>query len=846
MTLDESPTEPGAGSQRPKPESSESATPTRSLGSGGSASGVVIGPYRLLELIGQGGMGEVWLAEQTHPLRRRVALKLIKVGMDTRDVVARFESERQALALMDHPAIAKIFDAGSTPDGRPFFVMEYVPGMSITAYCDKHKLTTRQRLDLFIQVCEGVQHAHQKAIIHRDLKPSNILVGEVNDRPIARIIDFGVAKATAQRLSDATLYTQIGEIIGTLGYLSPEQADSAGRDVDTRTDVYSLGVVLYELLVGVLPLDFHKVAFDRALRLLREEEAAKPSTKLRTLREQSAVTAQNRGADPPALLRELEGDLDAITLKALEKERNRRYATPLELSADIERYVRNEPVLARPAGALYRARKYVRRHRLGVAVAAAALVLLVVFVVLQAVQLRRITRERDRADRITKFMTDMFRVSDPRRQRRADVTAREVLDQAAKEIDSGLSSDPVLQAKLMSIMGITYYQLGRYPESQSLLERALEIQRRVLGPRNRDTLSSAFNLASALDAEGHHTRGEKLYRETWEIQRQVLGPEDPDTLFTLNNIAGCLNEIGRFSEAEKLERQVVEMRSRVLGPEERHTLVSKYSLADILHQEGRDAEAETVSRQAVESLRRVAGPDHPDTLTAMNTLSNALEAQGKYAEAEKVQREAFDIRFRMLGPGHADTLMSMGNLAIILQKEGHPKEAETLDQQVLEGRRRTLGPEHPDTLASLNNLAVVLQDEGRWAEAEKLHREALETDRRALGPEHPYTLFALANVGIDVSHTGHYDEGARLFREAIQTASKANQPGVIDTLWFYFGCIAAQAGHREEAFEYLGNALDHGYREAADMETEKDLQSLHSDPRFAALLARARQPAPNP
>jgi eukaryotic-like serine/threonine-protein kinase len=846
MALDDSPTSdartpgPPEGSHDP-----ESSAPTHAIGSA-SAAGTSIGPYRLLQLIGEGGMGEVWLAEQKQPVRRRVAIKLIKAGMDTREVVARFETERQALALMDHPAIAKIFDAGSTPDGRPFFVMEYVAGLPITAYCDKHKLSMRERLELFIRVCDGVQHAHQKAIIHRDLKPSNILIAEVDGKPMPRIIDFGVAKATSQSLTAGTMYTQIGAIIGTFGYMSPEQADSAGQDIDTRSDVYSLGAMLYELLVGVLPLDFRKLAFDHALRLLREQDVPKPSTKLRMMGGDSVVTAQNRRADVPALERQLHGDADAIALKALEKDRARRYASASDLAADIGRYLGNEPVMARPAGAAYRARKYVRRHRTGVAVATAGLLLLIAFAVTQTIELRRITRERDRADRIAQFMTDMFKVSDPRQNRGNKVTAREVLDQASKNIDTSLNRDPVLQAQLMQRMGITYSELALYPQAQALLEQTVEIQRRVLGPRNRDTLYSTFNLGAVLANEGHLTRSEKLYRDTLATQQRVLGPENPDTLFTMNNLAQTLMSEGHFAEAEKIQREVVRLRTHALGPDDHHTLASMAGLANILMQERRYADAETVCRQTLDVQRRVLGTDHPETLGTMLLLGNALQGEGKNAEAEKIQRETLDVERRVLGPDHPDTLTTMSDLAITLEAENRYPEAEKLDREALEGRTRVLGPDSPDVLISMNNLANVLTDEKHWGEAEKLQRQTLDIQRRVLGAEHPYTLFSIANVGIDLSHEGRYSEGAKLFQQAIQIASKTNQPGVIDTLWYYFGTTAASSGHRDDAFQYLSNAIDHGFRDTVTMESDPELKDLRGDPRFQALLVRLRQPASKP
>jgi len=359
-----------------------------------------IGPYRLLHVIGEGGMGEVWVADQLEPVKRRVAIKVIKAGMDTKQVVARFEAERQALAMMDHPAIAKVLDAGATAEGRPYFVMEYVPGVSLTEHCDTHRLPTEERLKLFIEVCEGVQHAHQKAIIHRDLKPSNILVSLVDGKAQPKIIDFGIAKATAQRLTDKTLATEIGAVIGTPEYMSPEQADLTRQDIDTRTDIYSLGVILYQLLCGALPFgsaELRSASYEELRQKLRDVDPPMPSTKLRTLGNGAQEAARRRETDPESLRKKLQGDLDAIVMKALEKERQRRYGSASELAADIVRFLSREPVLARPSGRLYRVGKYVQRHRLGVALVSAVVLVLLLFSVAMTVQTLRIARERDRA-----------------------------------------------------------------------------------------------------------------------------------------------------------------------------------------------------------------------------------------------------------------------------------------------------------------------------------------------------------------------------------------------------------------------------------------------------------------
>jgi eukaryotic-like serine/threonine-protein kinase len=716
----------------------EPDSPDRTLSTGDPGGPAVgqIGPYRLLQMIGEGGMGEVWLAEQRTTIRRSVALKLIKSGMDTKTVVARFESERQALALMDHPNIAQVYDAGSTPDGRPYFVMEYVPGLSITEYCDKHRLSMQERLELFQQVCEGVQHAHQKAIIHRDLKPSNILIVEQDNKPAPKIIDFGLAKAMAQRLTEKTMFTEVGALVGTPEYMSPEQADLCEQNIDTRTDVYSLGVILYELLVGALPFDaksLRAAGLEAILRVIREVEPPKPSTKVRSLGDASAATAEKRREEPRSFARHLQGELDWITLKALEKDRTRRYGTASELSADIARYLRNEPVMAGPATAGYHIRKYAARHWFGLGAAACLALLVIGFVITQAAELHRIrlerdraNRERDRANRITDFMTRMFKVSDPSEARGNSITAREILDKASQQIDTGLTRDPETQAQLMDVMGNVYLSLGLYPRSQPLLERAVDIDRRVLGPRNLQTLSSMNDLFRLRLHEGHYTEAEKLGRETLDLLRQVLGPEHPETLNSMNNLGAVYEEEGKYAQAEALQSQTLEIQRRVLGPEHRDTLASMVNLAFAYQKEGKYAQAEALDSQALEIYRRVSGPEYPYTLSSMDNLASVYDDEGKYAQADALESQTLEIRRRVLGPEHPDTLQSMNDLAGVYEDESKYAQAEALDRRTLDIQRRVLGPEHPDTAISVYNLACLAALQGHKNKAFSLLREAVD------------------------------------------------------------------------------------------------------------------------
>jgi eukaryotic-like serine/threonine-protein kinase len=854
-----------------------------------------IGPYVLVKKLGEGGMGQVWLAEQTSPVKRQVALKLIKSGLYDSAVIQRFEAERQSLAMMNHPAIAKVFDAGSTADGQPYFVMEYVDGLPITRYCDNEKLKIRERLELFIKMCEGVQHAHQKAIIHRDLKPSNILVAEVDGKPVPRIIDFGLAKAISPQLGgEQTQFTQMGAFVGTRGFMSPEQVDPNVLDVDTRTDVYSLGVVLYVMLTGMLPFDSDrgkKKPIDEVLRQLREEDPPSPSIKVNTEEETATAAAERRGTEAKQLVKLLRGDLDLITMKAVEKDRTRRYGTPSELAADIERYLENRPVVARPASTVYRLKKYTQRHRVGVTAALGGVALLAAFTVTQAVELRRITRERDRANRITDFMTKMFNISDPSEARGNTVTAREILDKAAKEIDTGLAKDPELQANMMDTMGRVYLHLGLYAPAKALLLSALDIKRAVLGPQhaetlstantlgkllamsgnlaeaeklfgetlevqkrvlgtsNRDTLQTMSNLAMVRGAEGHDADAEKLQRDILVIQRRVLGAEHPDTLACMSNLAIFLAEQGgkaNYAEAEKLNRDVLEVRRRTLGADHPDTLRSMNNLAATLRNEGgHRAETETLLRSALDIQRRIVGPDHPDTLDSMDNLASVLGDEGHYGEAEKLQREILAIENRVLGSSHPSTLTTMSNLSGILNNEHKFSEAEKLERETLKTQREKLGPKHLVTLHTMLNLAATLNDEGSLAEAEKVGRETLYSARQALRPDDPLIPKLMSNVAATLELEGRLAESEKLLRETMDVEPGAVNPedSTPSLVRYALGRVLAREGRREEALASLRDAMNHGLDPgtAAGMEKDTALKSLHGDPRFKAIIADARQ-----
>ncbi len=777
-----------------------------------------IGPYRLLERVGVGGMGEVFEAEQQEPIRRRVALKIVKRGMDTEEFVARFESERQALALMDHPSIAKVFDGGASDRGRPYFVMEFVDGVPITEYCQANKLGVQQRLELFIQVCEGVQHAHQKAIIHRDIKPNNVMVTEVDGRPVPKIIDFGVAKATDDSLSDLTMQSNMGQLLGTPAYMSPEQTDLDTQNIDTRTDVYALGVLLYELLVGERPFsqeEFENVGFQEALRKIREDEPPRPSARLVTMDTSLDVAARERDCAPTILKRRLKGDLDWITMKALEKDRDRRYDTAHGLAMDIQRHLDDQPVLAGPPGTTYMVQKFVKRHRTGVLAGVLMLVTVLLGITGTTVGLiravsaeRKATLEAATATQVSDFLVDLFEVSDPDQARGNTITAREILDAGASRIGGELAGQPETQARLMNTIGKVYRNLGLYEEAEPLLQTSLDLRRETLGDDDLALATSLIELADlhirlarydvaeallqeAMDLMGRHADADRLalaqsigelasvyrrqgrydaarplYERARDLRIAALGPDDPEVARSLNGLAILSYNEGDYEAAEDLYQQALAIWESAYG--ENHADVAKglNNLGLLYHQLERVDEAEIYYQRAIAIYERVLGPEHPRLGRAVNNLALLYQFQEQYAKAAPLYERALAIREKAVGRDHPDVAQTVNNLANLYRLQGDYARAEPLYRRALDIRERTFGPDHQDVAWTLRDLGVLISDRGDPAAALPYLERSLDIFRRANGVDHPELESIYKDYAATLERLGRDEDAAAAAAES--------------------------------------------------------------------------------
>ncbi|MCG8405908.1 MAG: serine/threonine-protein kinase [Phycisphaerales bacterium] len=757
----------------------------REAGAGLSLSpGTRIGPYEVVTMLGEGGFGEVYEARQFEPVRRRVALKAIKLGMDTREVIARFEAERQALAMMDHPNIAVVFDAGATKAGRPYFVMELVQGLPITQYCDEKKMTVRERLLLFMKVCRAVQHAHQKGIIHRDLKPSNVLVTTTDEKPLPKVIDFGIAKAVEKRAFGITLMTRAGQFVGTPAYVSPEQVGTAQFDTDTRSDVYSLGVLLYELLTGVTPLDsnrLRKSSLSELERVIREHVPRPPSRRLQTMKERLPEVAGHRRTNGPNLLRLVDGDLDWIVMKSLEKDRSRRYPTANALAADIERYLTDQPVEACPPGAAYRFRKFARRYRASLALSTVAVVVLIALVslsVASAVRARRAEklasaearsarRELDKTVAIGRFVRGMLSGLHPAVAQGADRTLlRGILEQAARRAGDELANQPEVEASIRDLIGATYFKIGDYDTAESQFLRQLHVAKTHLGPDHTETLNAIKNLGAVYQKQSRYGEAEPLLRSLAERTKSVLGENHDDHLEAINMLAVVREGLGDYERAAEILEDLWETRKRKNGPAGGETLLVMNNLASVYHNQDKLEQAAAIYEEVLAAQEQSLGDHHPRTLVSMNNLANVYKDQNRVETAERLFVRALHIKGRILSENHPSIAATQNNLGLLYKSCGRLDEAEDYITRALHTCLTAFGEDHAKTIALRNSLARLYRKQERSEDALPLLQSALKSARKVLGDRHPYTLGILTELATSLNELDRWTHAERYAREA--------------------------------------------------------------------------------
>ncbi len=735
-----------------------------------------IGPYRLVEVLGEGGMGTVYLAERADGVfSQRVAIKVVKAGLIGPSVERRFQQERQILARLEHPAVARLLDGGSTPEGLPYLVMEYVDGEPIDAYCDHHQLSIGARLDLFRKVCAGVQMAHSNLVVHRDLKPSNILVTD-EGRP--KLLDFGISKLlVGDEPVEGAALTLLGHRMLTPEYASPEQVRE--EPITTAVDVYALGLLLHRLLTGDRPYDLPSRRGEELRKAICDSVAERPSATMARLMGANSTAveaiAAARATDPRRLRRLLTGDLDHIVSKALRKEPSQRYASVEQFAADIERHLEGLPVQARRGGLRYRAGRFVRRHRTIVATTLIAMLALGVGLVGQAREASRANREALASAQVVEFLTNLFNASNPY-ETLDTITLRDVLRRASDRIRDELEDQPLVQARLMSILGRTYHDTGQFEDALPLRRAVLERRIATLPPDHPDVATAYLDLADNLRVLARAEEAMPHYDQALELRRQHFGADSLETAQVLNNQALGLIRNADPSQAETLLIRVLEIRRAKLG---RDYLVAQtlHNLARVAHRLGATSRAEALGHEALDIKAEVLPPDHPSTGRSLLMLSQVVWERDDYAEAEQLLRRAIDILRGAFGDHHLDVLGAVGDLAELRYLQGDRETAEAEQRRVLAAKREHLGDEHPEVAITLMALATQLRDGGQLAAAQELLQEALEIRRQALVAEHPAiarTMLALAET---LALSERADEATSLARDGLRLLEDALPPG---------------------------------------------------------------------
>ncbi len=749
------------------------------------SAGAQLGRYTLLEQIAEGGMGTVWLAEQREPIRRRVAVKVIKFGMDTSQVMARFDAERQALAVMDHPHIAKVFDAGSTDAGRPYFVMEYIRGVPILEYCDQQKADTMGRLSLFVGVCQAIQHAHQKGVIHRDIKPSNVLVTMHDGVPVPKVIDFGIAKATSSELTQQTLFTQHRQVLGTPAYMSPEQAEMTGTDIDTRSDIYSLGVMLYELLTGTTPFDNDELVtsgFAEMVRTIREVDPPKPSARISTLGIHRQHVANLRSVESNQLGPLLRGELDWIAMKCLEKDRSRRYDTANALADDVQRHLDVEPVLACPPSARYRLRKFVRRNRGQVIASCAVAFVLLLGLVVSSIGWRWALDEklladearseeavaRTNAELLVRFMGETLGGIGPSVAKGRDTTMlREMMDRAAQRIERGeLDIAPEAKARLSGTIGRIYRELAAYGQARKLLEPALTLARDTFGGDHAEVARAINSLATLEYVEGSLAAAETLHREALAMYLRLFPAGGQRVAGAQCQLAILLQARGQLPEAEGLYRSALEIYEQIFAGDHESVAWCKQALGALLSVSGDATAAEPFCRESLAMYRRLFPGDGPQVATGLGHLAIMLHGRRDLEGAEAHYRESLAMNQRLFSGDHPNVATGLNCLAMVLRDRQQLAEAARLFVESMEMSRRLFPGDQPNRAADLSSLAALYWAQSDHEKSIPLYLEALAARTAKLGAAHLDTLTIAAELGRNYLQAGSVAEAIPMLERA--------------------------------------------------------------------------------
>jgi eukaryotic-like serine/threonine-protein kinase len=817
----------------------------------------LIGPYKIIREIGHGGMGTVFLASRADDqYRKAVAIKLIRRGMDTDSILSRFRHERQILASLDHPNIARLLEGGTTEDGLPYFVMEYIEGQTIDQYCDAHRLVTADRLKLFRTVCSAVHYAHQNLIVHRDIKPTNILV---TSEGAPKLLDFGIAKLLKPEMYAETIApTETMVRPMTPDYASPEQV--RGQPITTASDVYSLGVLLYELLTGHRPYRLSGSHLNEIERVICEQEPEKPSTAIsRTVDISSSDVAtkitltpesvsKTRDGQPDRLRRKLAGDLDNIVLMAMRKEPLRRYASVEQFSEDIRRHLEGLPVIARKDTFGYRAEKFIQRHKAAVAAAAVIAALVIGFVVITIMQSARIGRERDRAERerdkaasVSTFLVDLFKVSDPSEAKGNVITAREILDKGADKVRQELRDQPEVQATLMDTIGRVYRSLGLYDRAAPLLEEALRLRRAQLGNDHPDVAATMKTIAGVLKDKGDYEASEKIFGEVLEMRRRQYGAEHADVAVALDDLSSVYYSEGKLDEAEKFNREGLAMQRKLFGNESVEVAHTLTNLAEVLLQRGDYVSPEPMFREALAIQRKLLGNEDASVGLTLNNLASLFYQRGDYPGAESLMREVLELDRKRLGAEHPTVAYSFNNLGATLKMQGNFEAAEPLEREALAIRRKALGPDHPLVALSLNNLAMTLRSEGDYGAAEPLFRESIAISRKRFGLDDRNVANPINGLAMMFHYKGDLAAAEPLYREALAMRRKVLSAGHDEIADSMVGLADLMNDKRDgknaeplvrEALEMLRKKLPAGSWRIADAESVLGA-SLTAQRRFA-------------